>query len=340
MKSVIIFVMSVLLMTGCSVFKKSRKMDMTPFSENASTLFGEAVKVSRPFQWKYCRPYISIPEYQNMTSRAKPIIDALQGIVYYSNQVVAINNAGLSETNKNRKLASFLSEALDKAVRNQKVDSLQLDKLGVDEILDKMRKSETYLNCIAAGSPIVNSIVVAMQNRLNEIQDGIPAILGGFNREIERDYGETRKNFNNLRQLQEQMMISMTLLYHGRLGNTTELDSLLRQNYSLRQFFTAGDKATPAQLNAAESYLIERLNQIDVMLKQLNDARSEYIAKQEELIEWQTQLEDKIIIARTSMTIWAQSHRNLGAGIPVPPLIDVAGFTSGLLGKAAKTIIP
>ena len=55
---------------------------------------------------------------------------------------------------------------------------------------------------------------------------------------------------------------------------------------------------------------------------------------------WRIQLEEKIIIARNSTTIWAQSHRNLGAGIPVPPLIDVAGFASGLVGTATKTILP
>jgi hypothetical protein len=35
-----------------------------------------------------------------------------------------------------------------------------------------------------------------------------------------------------------------------------------------------------------------------------------------------------------------QSHRNLGFGIPVLPMIDVAGFAFGLVGSAAKTVIP
>lgn len=315
-------------------------MDMNPFSENATTLFSEAVKISRPFQWKYCKPYTSIPEFQNTLRNAKPLLEALQGISYYSNQVVAINNSGFSDQVKNKKLAQYLSEALDKALRDQKIDSLQLDKLGSKEILEKIRNSETYLKGISAASPIINSIVLAMQNRLNEIQSNIPLVLSGFDREIERDYGETRRNYLNLRNLQQKLMQSVTQLYSVRLGNTTELDSLLQQNPSLRQFFTTGDKVTPAQLTAADSDLMEQLRQIDTMLAQLNTARAEYDAKQDELITWRAQLEDKIIIARTSMTIWAQSHRNLGQGIPVPPLIDVASFTSGLIGNAAKTILP
>jgi hypothetical protein len=44
-------------------------------------------------------------------------------------------------------------------------------------------------------------------------------------------------------------------------------------------------------------------------------AKAEYVAKQDELIVWRTQVDEKIMIARTAITVWAQSHRNLGAAI-------------------------
>lgn len=340
MKAIIILIASVFFVTGCSVFQPSQKLDMNPFAENTATLFGEAVKISRTFQWKHCKPYTSIPEFQTMFQRALPIIDVLRGVVYYSNQVVAINNSRLSDRDKNNRLAQYLSETLNRAVENQKFDSLALDKIGTQETFDNIRNAETYLDGISAASPIVNTVVLSVQNRLDELQNGISLVLRGFDREIERDYGTTRKNFLSLRQLQEQLMLSITRLYRIRLGETAELDSLLRENISLRQYFPSTDKATPDQLVAAENYLLGQLNQIDIMLGQLDEPRSEYLAKQDELTTWRTQLEEKILIARNSMTVWAQSHRNLGAGIPVPPLIDVEGFATGLLGKASRVIIP
>jgi hypothetical protein len=340
MRVIIISIMCLFFITGCSVFKPTQKMDMTPFSENAGTLFGEAVKVSRPFQWKHCKPYLFIPEFNSMIVSAKPLLIVLRGVVYYSNQVVAINNSKLSDSEKNIRLAAYLSETLDKAVQNQKLDSMALDKLGTQETFDNIRNAETYLDGIAAASPIVNAVVMAIQNRLDEIQNSIPSIISGFDREIENDYGGTRKNYVGLRKLQEQLMLSVTRLYRARMGATTEMDSLLQENSSLRQFIPTADKVTPAQLASAETYLLEQLHQIDVMLGQLDNARIEYIAKQDELTTWRIQLEEKILIARNSMTIWAQSHRNLGAGIPVPPLFDVGGFASGLLGKAANVIVP
>ena len=101
-----------LIVSSCSVFKSSRQIDMSPFSDNASTMFGEAVKISRPFQWKHLKAYTSIPEFQELVKRSIPLLSALQGIVYYSNQVVAINNSRLSNPDKpaGRKNYRFQSE--------------------------------------------------------------------------------------------------------------------------------------------------------------------------------------------------------------------------------------
>jgi len=340
MSVIIISIMCLFFITGCSIFQPTQKLDMNPFAENSATLFGEAVKISRTFQWKHCKPYTSIPEFQSMFQRSIPILAVLRGVVYYSNQVVAINNSKLSDRDKNNRLAQYLSETLDKAIENQKFDSLALDKLSTQETFDNIRNAETYLDGIAAASPIVNTVVLSVQNRLDELQNGIPSILSGFDREIERDYGATKKNFARLHQLQEQLMLSATRIYLARMGETAELDSLLQENSSLSQFFPSADKATQAQLASAETYLLGQLNQVDILLHQLDDAKSEYLAKQDELTTWRITLEEKILVARNSITVWAQSHRNLGNGIPVPPLIDVEGFASGLLGKAANVIVP
>ena len=90
----------------------------------------------------------------------------------------------------------------------------------------------------------------------------------------------------------------------------------------------------------AEQYLLGQLREIESMFAQLDDLKSEYTAKQDEVVTWRTQLDEKILIARTSLTIWARAHKNLGAGIPVPPLIDVAGIANNLAGTAAKAVSP
>ncbi len=111
--------------------------------------------------------------------------------------------------------------------------------------------------------------------------------------------------------------------------------------YDIEKFFPKEKKdVTIEQLTAAENYLLDRLNRIDHMIMQMDDDIMEYHAKQDEKEEWRISADEKLKMARNAMTVWAQSHRNLGAGIPVPPLIDVASIAAGLAGSAANAVIP
>lgn len=340
MRAVYILLLSIFVLSSCSAFKSSRKFDMSPFADNTATMFSEATKISQPFQWKYCKPYTSIPEFQQFYAEAVPLLEALDGIVYYSNQVVAINNARLSDKEKNNQLARYLREAMQRSLEDRRVDSLQLDLSGAVKVLENIRNANTYRQGILASEPIVNSVVKAIVDRIDEIQNQVPLVLAGFEREIESDYGEVRRNYERLQELQKELMLSVTRLYRARMGDKTEIDTLLHADASLGNFIPSVDAVSPSQMAAAEKHLMGQLINIDTMLHQLDEIKIEYIAKKDELIRWRTQVDEKIRIARTSMIVWAQSHRNLGAGIPVPPLIDVGRVASGLVGNAAKTVVP
>jgi hypothetical protein len=338
MRSGIILLLSVFVLTGCSAFKSSRKFDMSPFADNTGTMFSEATKISRPFQWQYCKPYISIPEAQKFGAAAIPLLEALHGIVYYSNQVVAINNAKLSDKEKNNQLARYLHEAMERALENKRGDSLQLDLSGAVRVLENIRNAKTYREGILASEPIVNSVVRAILDRIDNIQNLVPLVLGGLEREIEQDYSQVRSNYGQLQELQTELMLSVTRLYRARRGDIAEFDTLLQADASLRSLIPSVERVSLSQMAAAEKHLLDQLNNIDISLHQLDGIKIEYIAKKDELVHWRTQVDEKIRIARTAMVVWAQSHRNLGQGIPVPPLIDVGGMASGLVGNAAKTV--
>ena len=96
----------------------------------------------------------------------------------------------------------------------------------------------------------------------------------------------------------------------------------------------------PPLVKAATGEVItaEALGGADVHCK--TSGVADYYAKQDEMVAWRFSVDEKIRIARNVISVWAQSHRNLGDGIPVPPLIDVAGIASGLAGTAASVVLP
>lgn len=324
---------------GCSTFKGSRQLSMAPFAENTGVMFAEAAKVSRPFQFKSLRPYVSLPEFQKSREQSMPLLRALRGVVYYSNQVVAIGNSKLSDTDKNRQLARYLQEVLNASADQAALDSLGLDRASVQTVLANIRDSKTYLDGIGAAGPVINAIVMAVQDRLDDLQQNvIPATEAGLDRAMEADFHETRTNYTNLKATQARSMRALNLLYGARMGDRAALDSLLSEDTSVKSLIPSAQKATEKEMAAAEQYLLDRLAGINTVLHQLDYDLLAYKAKQDELGAWRYEIDERIKIARNAMAVWAQSHRNLGNGIPVPPLIDVQGMAGSLVGNAVKTV--
>lgn len=326
----------ILLMTflccGCSAFHGSRAMDMAPFAENTSLMFAEAAKVSRPFRAVYLRPYANIPEVGAMQRQARPLIAGLRGLVLYSNQVVALNMSNKSDREKNRLLAEYLGEATGSVAKREKLESLGITAAGLDSILASVRSAETFLKGIDAASSLVNVIVVALLDGFEEINDQLPALMNAFDAAIEKSYKEKRAAYEGLTRLQARYMIAATWLYESKSGNPTALDSLFSTDPSMRTFIPSPSQATPEQLESAEKELMTRLERISSLIEQLRDARARYQATQEELTDLRIDLEQRIKVARDAVIVWGQSHRNLGAGIPVPPLVNLSKIASGVVG--------
>jgi hypothetical protein len=216
------------------------------------------------------------------------------------------------------------------------LDTLGLDQGSIDTVLADIRQAETYLGGIAAAEPIVNTIVRAMTERLSRVQDQMPGIVSMLEGRVEADFAERRANLTSLLALRTRSMRAMTLLYSVRLGDPAALDTLLLEDPSVREFIPSRDKATAKGMANAEAFLADRLNRLDTFIHQLDPDVALYTAKLRELESLRLNVDERIKLARDAMAVWAQSHRNLGMGIPVPPLIDVTGMAKNLV----KTVVP
>ena len=329
--------LSVSYLSGCAAFKGSRELDMAPFSDNTRILFGEAVIVSRPFQWKYLKPYSAIPEYEAIVEAGIPLKRAMRNIVYYSNQVVAIKTSTLSESDKNEQLAIYIGDILEESISEQRYRDLKLDETDVSAALANIRLAPTFLNGVSAATPIILKVALVVHDRIDELQDLVPGVVKGIDQQLDQEFGVTKANYDELIGLRDELMRAVTQLYRARIGERSELDKMLQANASLRRFFSSGN-ATPEEIRKAEQFLMDQLLQIDTMFGQLDDAKAELLAKQAELIAWQTHVDGRLGIAREAVTIWAQSHQNLGNGIAVPPLLDLSAMASKVAGKAVDLL--
>ena len=329
-------VLMLLSLPGCSVFQSSRAIDLTPFAENTALMFAEAAKVDRPPRWNYLKNYYNLPELQLVRKRAEPMIRGLDGIVMYSNQLVALNLSSKTDKEKNRLLAAYFKEAAAKVAERSLYDSIGVSAGSLDTVFANIEQAEAFREGIEAASPLVNAVVLALLRRIDEIDKAVPNVVRVLDGKIESDYAYKRRNYGALVRLQTQLHYAVTLLYDGQNGDRAALDTLLEVEPSVRQFIPSPEKAGPREFKAAEDALTTRLERISVFLNQLEGEKLVYMAMQRELEDLRLVTDERLKVARDAVMVWGQSHRNLGAGIAVPPLIDVAGLAGGL----AKKVVP
>lgn len=322
-------------LAGCSAFQSSRAIDMNPFAENTAAMFAEAAKVGRPVKWNYLKPYSTLSEVQRLRELAQPVIKGLRGIVMYSNQLVALNMTSKTDKDKNKLLIAYFRQAEAKVADRTKFDSIGVTSSMMDTVYLNMGQAGTFREGIDAASPLVNAIVLAMQRRLDEIDAELPIVLKAIDEQVEKGYADIRHNRDDFVRLQVQYHHAASMLDDGKSGNKNAFKQFLDVDPSSGEYFASRDKPTQKELDAAEADLIARLNNIEGFIHQLDDEKNLYLAEQQELEDIRINMDTRIKIARDAIMVWAQSHRNLGAGIAVPPLIDVAGVAGGLVKKVS-----
>lgn len=303
---------------------------MAPFADNTSVMFAEAAKVNRRFRLMHLRPYADVPEAAEFNRHGEPLKTALSGIVTYSNQLVALNGAPKPDREKNRLLAVYLDEAMSRAATRRKLDEIGVTAGLRDSTLVAIRDADTFLGGIGAASPLVNAVVAAVLDGLDALSAEIPVLTNAIEASIEANFHEKRVAYEGLTRLQARYLVAATYLYEARSGNAAAADSLVAVDASLSVFMPARGRASPEQLDAAEAALTERLGRIAGMIEQLSTARATYSATNQELEDLRVNLDMRIKVARDAVVIWGQSHRNLGAGIPVPPLINLSAVAAGV----------
>ncbi len=236
--------LALMFQTGCSVFQGSRAIDMAPFADNTAIMFAEAAKVSRPARWTHLKPYATTPEVAGIKLKSEPLIRGLRGLVMYSNQLVALNASSKTDAEKNRLLASYFREAAAKVANPAVFDSLGLSRSMLDSGFTGIERAPTFREGIEAAGPLVNGVVLALNRRLDEVDEGVPVAIAAIDRQIEADYSDKRRNYSDLVRLQTETHHAVTLLYDARRGDQTALGKLLEAVMPVTVARPAGSTAT------------------------------------------------------------------------------------------------
>lgn len=317
---------ALLSLAACSTFRGRRGVDMAPFAENTLALVSD-VQVSAP-QPVYVRSFmIGQPDVVAARASGQKIRDLLRGITFYSLQVAAINSADLSEPQKASALARYLDEGLRAGIRSQQVN-VGLTEAQLDSVLTVVRAQQTYLNALRAAEPMVTQVVTAADDVIGSFMTQVRAAQFNVGADVERDFGPHRANLDALRGLEAKAMHEYVLVSRARAGDNAAAAAL---RDSIR---VPGGAGTSGEgLTRWDQDVSARLAQIRALRQQLQPEVDLYFTRMKEL--------DEIVIAantagrhaRAAIILWSRAHRNLAAGVALPPEIDVVGVLRGASSK-------
>jgi hypothetical protein len=325
--------------SGCSVFSSSVKIDMRPFGENTVQMVGEMQKFQRPAPWVYLKKYSDHPKVLAVGTEHRALRALLRGVALYSLEVVALGESRLSERAKVRELANYLQEYVRPRVPDEAVAAPEVfSKDDLDEVIRDVRKRETFIDALNAAQPLVAAVQAGGLRIFDRFDEAISEAEVAVSAEIESEFAPLKRTIKELEDLQLRNMDGVTLIYQHRLGAPHALEELRRIYPPAAEQLPPGKDPTARQLEAAELVLVAELDRIQRLKDQLIPEFNIYKESQRELEALRTLNEERARLGRVTLTFWARSHKNLGIGVAVPPVIDLVAILKSATGSAVKAV--
>ena len=319
-----------MLMSACSTFQGHKEANLAPFAENTLAMVSTLrLTVAQPV---YMRTFMSAnADVTAARARGDQIRRLLRGIILYSLQVAAIGDSHLDQKEQVQELAGYLNETLRQAILSQQVPTT-LTERQLDSILVLVRAQTTYLGALREATPIVSEVVETTDHVVTEFENHVLAAEVELAAQVDSAYAPYRANDQMLQALEVVTMRRYTLLDAARLGDT----SVMRDLRAIDPRLSSGDRIESKELDRMTRESFEQLAAIRELRDQLRRETELYANRMKELDELAGQSMITARATRSSIILWARAHRNMAAGLAMPPEIDVVGLLQGVARSVPK----
>ena len=323
---------------ACQQLHSSKKLDTGSFAENTVSMAGEIQRYNRAPVWVYLSAHQNRPSILAVRTTAKEVRRLLQSIALYSMQVVALHESRLKDEQRVAELARYIDEVTRPGILAAKSADIGLSEAEFESSLARIRSRDTLREALAAAQPLVTAVMGYGSVLFDQADVGVAAAAEELKEQIELEFQPLLENIQNLERLHTRIVASFELLYRIRLGESAVQSELLAADPDLAHLLPDEKELTPATLDLMEQRLTSQLEHIGTVRGQLEPRFLVYRENLHELESMRTQTEEMLRLGRLALSIWSRSHKNLAAGIPVPPQIDLVNLFQHAI-KVGKDVL-
>jgi len=333
-----ILIISLLILAslnGCSKFQSKKRLHLAPFAEDMIALAGGVQYELGRHQPVYLQGYIDVPEALEMEALSFKIRAVMRAIIGYSIQVVTLGESELSGPDRCLALADYL-DGLLRPVLARPTPAMMITVADLDTIIADLKTRDGILGGLKASQPVVDEIARISGELFDQTAIAMEKTRYAIQVRVDEDYQDIRKADRELRRYQLQAVTDVTLFPLIRQGDRAAADTLAAHQPSLRQILAPGRVLDETTLHEAEERLLFLMQTLSELRRQLEPDLITYRETRKELGIMYNVHTAALRQGRVAIIAWARAHDRLASGITDPAEINVLGIAR----KAAGGFLP
>lgn len=332
----LVLLSAIYLMCGCSMFRSTTRMDISPFAENTIAMVADVSYGLNQEHSIYLRKYMYGPPPQEYAAQWEMLRPVLRGIATYSLALVTISKSNLTEKEKLDQLATFLDRMFRPVVENP-IHIMAMTSEDLDRTLAHIREQKKFLDGLRAAQPLVDEVARYSGDHLDATKVAERVAADWILEQVMLDNAEVMEFSDLLRAAQGKNFRSLLLLTEYR-GSPDELiiDRIRENDPQLHRFLPSDNKPSVEQLQQVEDRIVFRLEEIRKMKGQIAQDLANFQLMTGELDELIKSSSANIIRTRATIWVWSRAHARLGSGITDPANVDMMAIAQ----KALKAALP
>ncbi len=306
---------------GCSTVQKGfigeKHENLTPFAETTVEFLGSVSVDFRENELIYLRRYYDAETRE--ISRLKDLLRRVDGfrdeVVYYSVELVRIAEENQTEQEKCQDLADTLSgEFRDDYLRQTDMTEAEFDATIAD-----IARQETFLDGLKVLQPMISRTGDYFENLVREAENvALVDVRTLLDAAIEEEYATVKRQLEVIYERRDELFKGLQMIRAFRAGDGDALQGFNNSTILANRSYALPKSPSDAQLDRTKSYIVEQLQQEQVILELLERDVSDYIATRAELDAEEAEILGGLTLARRQIVAWIRAHQQLADGVRDP----------------------
>ena len=341
MKSLPAVLIGLILLSGCSSYKKNFKnksvADIGYFADSTITMLGDLDMSLKREDTLFVRRFFHEDEEEEQTVMQMDagLKKALADIVRYSVTIVNIAESDTTQTNKVVMYADYLQTFRDSF---EKVDEVDFDTF--DNTIENVRQQEELIGALRTAQPLLNAAVMQVSLRIEDLIVALGVLADKIDGKVDKEYADIIHFRSKLEREKSDIMTALALIYDAYRMDEPNLGKLRKSGVIWMPELIPEGRPSREELGKLGEHLQNRMKALQAAQTAIQPNWEDYLATQKELDKVIDATVQSALHSRILMLTWVRAHQKMASGTTDPAKwFDVGEMAKQLLKTAPSTVL-